>query len=69
MPTLDKQLGTEFSSVSFVTDATDGNGGGIGLALFSIRPFAVAEIVFENLTIAENEAIVGGETLTRMTLA
>ena len=60
MPTLEKQLGTGFSSVSFLTDATDGNGGGIGLALYNVRPFAAAEIVFENLTIADNEAIVGG---------
>ena len=69
VPSVDEQLGTDFSSVSFLTDAGDGNGGGISLALFSVRPFAVVEILFKNLSITDNEAIVGGEMSAMMTLS
>ena len=69
VPDLEERLGSAFSSVSFRSYATEGNGGGISLALFSVRPFAAVEIMFKNLSFTENEAVVGGETSTRMTLA
>ena len=65
MPDIEEQLG-EFSLYSFLTEVREGQGGGIGITLVDVRLFTVIEVVFQNLIISENEAVVGGNTATRM---
>ena len=64
MPEIEEQLG-EFSLFSFLTEVREGHGGGICVTLVDVRLFTVIEVVFQNLTIVENEAIVGGDIASR----
>ena len=69
VPDVEDRLGPDFTPVSFRSHASEGHGGGISLALFNVRPFAVVEILFKNLSITDNKAIVGGEMSAMMTLS
>ena len=46
--------------VNIQTTATEGHGGGIALSLIEVRPSSIVQILFQNLVIEGNEAVVGG---------
>ena len=53
---------TERSSVmEYIKTRESGHGGGISINVFRTRPFIIHEITFQNVTVVENAAIVGGD--------
>ena len=47
--------------VDFLSYVPEGHGGGLAFSFTTMRLFAVAEILLQNVTISGNEALVGGE--------
>ena len=55
--------------MKFSARSSEGKGGGIGVSFAGLRPLAVVEMMFRNILVRENEAIVGGETMQRKELS
>ena len=50
--------------VNIFTTVLEGHGGGIALSLIEVRPSSIVQILFQNLVIEGNEAVVGGMSHT-----
>ena len=62
MPDTVEQLG-ELTPYEFITDVDEGHGGGIAVDLTAVRHRTIAEIIFQNLEVTDNEAYVGGRPM------
>ena len=51
--------------VNIFSTALEGHGGGIAFSLIEFRPSSIVQILFQNLVIKGNEAVVGGLSHTR----
>ena len=57
------RFGSRATEVDSVARSIEGNGGGLSVSFVSLRPLAVVEVIFKNILIKENEAVVGGAPL------
>ena len=59
VPDIEQQL-RDFTLLDFLSDIPEGHGGAICMTVVNIRLFTIAEIIYEDVTIAGNSALVGG---------
>ena len=65
-PNYSRHLGN-FSLLEYITNAKEGFGGGIGVSFLDVQLFTAVEVIFGNLLLMENEAVVGGTFLCKET--
>ena len=63
--TLKEDLGTDLNIVQFLTTAPEGHGGGLAFSFLNLRPHAITQVIVQNITVTENEAVVGGVVSVR----
>ena len=59
----------EHSLLDHLSTVPEGHGGGISLSLTGMRLNTVADIIFQNVRVSRNEALVGGEFIPRAGIA
>ena len=58
-PNYSEHLG-DFSLLEYMTNAEEGFGGGVSISFLDVQLFTAVEVIFGNLLLEENEAVVGG---------